>query len=81
MCIKGIIMCWCIVGNKAKLKQAAKIVKSEGVEVCPSFSSAISWGKLFQHITGKTPNVIVVPLACGLFCKIHDKQKGTKNTD
>lgn len=33
ICLKGIIMCWCIVENKAKLKHTAKIVKSEGMEV------------------------------------------------
>lgn len=63
-------MCWCIVENLVKLKQTAKIAWSEGMEVQSSFSSTISQGKLFQHITGKIPNAIIVPLTCGSFCKI-----------
>lgn len=53
--LKGIIMCWCIVENKAKSQQTAEIARSEGMEVYPSFSSTIAQGKLFQHITGIKP--------------------------
>lgn len=70
ICLNWTIMCWCIIENNVKLKQTAIIVKNAEIEVLPSFSSTISWRKLFQHVTGGILNAIIVPLTCGPFYMI-----------